>query len=220
VNGLIDGSPVTAAGGTLGGTGTLTAPLVVAAPATLAPSLATGPATPAGTLLVSNAMTLLPGSFTTLQINQPAGASDEIADLASVTYGGTLSVTNRGGTLALGNAFQLFSNSGAVAGNFSATNLPALGAGLAWNWNPGSGVLSVVSGLATNPTNITATLNGNQLVLSWPADHLGWILQSQTNSLATGLGTNWVNVPNSTSVDTVTNTIDPAQGSVFYRLAY
>jgi len=33
-----------------------------------------------------------------------------------------------------------------------------------------------------------------QLQLSWPADHTGWQLQSQTNNLTSGLGTNWVNM--------------------------
>lgn len=33
---------------------------------------------------------------------------------------------------------------------------------------------------------------GNQIQLSWPADHTGWRLQMQTN----GLGTNWINLLN------------------------
>jgi autotransporter-associated beta strand protein len=76
----------------------------------------------------------------------------------------------------------------------------------------------LVSAVAMNPTNITATVSGGNLVLSWPADHTGWRLQAQTNSLATGLGTNWVDVPNSTGVNAVTNAINPINGAVFYRL--
>jgi hypothetical protein len=74
--------------------------------------------------------------------------------------------------------------------------------------------------IATNPTNILATISGNNLVLSWPGNHTGWTLQAQTNSLSSGLGTNWVDVPGSASVNTVTNTINPTNGTVFYRLKY
>jgi len=84
----------------------------------------------------------------------------------------------------------------------------------------GTGSLLIASTVATYATNITATASGNQIVLSWPATHLGWTLQSQTNSLATGLGANWVDVSGSASVNSVTNTINPANGAVFYRLRY
>ena len=70
------------------------------------------------------------------------------------------------------------------------------------------------------PTSLTSQLAGNQLTLIWPADHLGWTLQAQTNSLSTGLGVNWVNVPGSGAVTSQTLTVDPAAGSVFYRLVY
>ena len=74
--------------------------------------------------------------------------------------------------------------------------------------------------IATNPTNIVATVSGTNLILSWPGDHTGWTLQAQTNPPSTGLGTNWVDVPGSASVNAVTNTINPTNGSVFYRLKY
>jgi hypothetical protein len=37
---------------------------------------------------------------------------------------------------------------------------------------------------------------------------------------ATSLGNNWVDVPNSTGVNSVTITINPAHGAQFYRLVY
>jgi alpha-L-arabinofuranosidase len=55
-----------------------------------------------------------------------------------------------------------------------------------------------------------------QLQFSWPADHTGWYLQAQTNSL----GTNWFNLPGSESASQWTVMPNPATGSVFYRLAY
>ena len=56
------------------------------------------------------------------------------------------------------------------------------------------------------------------LQLNWPADHTGWQLQSQTNSLAIGLGTNWVTVPDSTETNQFNVTVDPSVGTKFFRL--
>jgi hypothetical protein len=58
---------------------------------------------------------------------------------------------------------------------------------------------------------------GNQLDISWPV--AGGRLQTQTNSLSLGLGTNWVTLAGSTSTNHVLVPIDPSNGSVFYRLA-
>ena len=69
-----------------------------------------------------------------------------------------------------------------------------------------------------NPTNIVSTVSGSTLTLSWPLDHTGWRLVAQTNSLSTGIGTNWVTVAGSTSTNSVQMTLDPSKGCVFYEL--
>ena len=84
----------------------------------------------------------------------------------------------------------------------------------------GSGSLKVAVSVNTTPTNLTAVVSGSTLTLSWPADHIGWRLQVQTNSLNTGIASNWVDVAGSTSVNTVNTTINPANGAVFYRMVY
>jgi hypothetical protein len=95
------------------------------------------------------------------------------------------------------------------------------GAGINWtNKLAVDGSIAVLSTVATNPTNITFSVTSNVLTLSWPADHTGWRLQAQTNSLANGLGTNWVDVAGATSVNSTNFTINPANGAVFYRLVY
>jgi 4-phytase/acid phosphatase len=66
-----------------------------------------------------------------------------------------------------------------------------------------------------NPTNITASVSTNTLTIAWPADHLGWILQAQTNGLSTG---QWFDLPGSDADNAVVIPIDPANTSVFYRL--
>jgi hypothetical protein len=70
------------------------------------------------------------------------------------------------------------------------------------------------------PTTITAAASGNLFNLSWPADHTGWRLQAQTNSLSVGLSTNWVTVANSVLTNRMIFTIDPTVGCVFYRMVH
>jgi hypothetical protein len=43
-------------------------------------------------------------------------------------------------------------------------------------------------------------------------------LQSQTNNLTSGLGTNWVNVPSSDQTNQMTVPLNSANGSVFFQL--
>jgi plastocyanin len=65
---------------------------------------------------------------------------------------------------------------------------------------------------------LATQVNGSQLDISWPV--AGGTLQTQTNSLSVGIGTNWVSIPGSTGTNHVVVPIDPANGSVFYRLAF
>jgi fibronectin type 3 domain-containing protein len=69
-----------------------------------------------------------------------------------------------------------------------------------------------------SPTQLSFARTGNQFELNWPADHTGWQLQSQTNSLPAGLGTNWVNVTGSEQTNHVVWPMNAADGAVFFRL--
>ena len=70
------------------------------------------------------------------------------------------------------------------------------------------------------PPSVSYSSGKGSLVLSWPSDHTGWRLQAQTNNLATGLGTNWFNVPNSAAPNSLTLPIDSNNDGVFFRLTY
>ena len=75
----------------------------------------------------------------------------------------------------------------------------------------------------TTPTNIVAKVSGTNLTLSWPADHIGWRLLTQTNNLANGISGNmndWGTVANSASTNLVTIPINPTKPTEFYRLIY
>ncbi|HEX7652192.1 MAG TPA: autotransporter-associated beta strand repeat-containing protein, partial [Verrucomicrobiae bacterium] len=131
--------------------------------------------------------------------------------------GGSIAVTNVGPALAVNDKFYLFS--GPVTGFTTVT-----GAGATWKNDLATDgsitALTVTPTVNTNQTNIVVKVTGNQLVLSWPADHLGWHLQVQTNNLAKGLGTNWVTIPGSDSANGYTNVLNGVNGAVFYRMVY
>lgn len=92
-------------------------------------------------------------SSTLLGLQLGAGdLTDEMGQVevaGQATLAGTLSVELTGGFApALGNSFSLLTASSGVSGTFSTTNLPALGAGLAWDLDYSSNAvsLSVVAG--------------------------------------------------------------------------
>lgn len=66
------------------------------------------------------------------------------------------------------------------------------------------------------PPQLAFGMAGSQIQFSWPADHFGWRLQAQTNSL----GTNWFTVSGSTLTNRLFIPIDVGNGSVFFRLIY
>ena len=85
----------------------------------------------------------------------------------------------------------------------------------------GGGSLLVTSlPVANYPTNITSSVSGSTLSLSWPATHLGWILQGQTNNLSTGITATWTDISGTAAVTSTNLTIDPLNPTVFFRLRH
>ncbi|HTI72272.1 MAG TPA: cellulase family glycosylhydrolase [Candidatus Limnocylindria bacterium] len=70
------------------------------------------------------------------------------------------------------------------------------------------------------PPLLRYAVAGGQIQLSWPADHLGWILQAQTVPRGQGLGTNWFDIADSSATNQVTLPVNGIGGSVFLRLLY
>ena len=132
-------------------------------------------------------------------------------------------------TLALGSTV-IISNGAALQLNFATTN--RVSALVRNGVNQPAGVYNSTTGaphitgtgsllvqpIPTTPTNITVTASASTLSLSWPASHLGWILQQQTNPLTTGISTNWVDVASSASITSTNIAINPATPTAFYRL--
>ncbi len=84
----------------------------------------------------------------------------------------------------------------------------------------GTGSLVIPSTLPSYGTNLSYTVSGSTLAISWPATHLGWELAAQTNTLSTGLGNNWVTNTGTAGVTSTNLTINPANGAVFYKLVH
>jgi autotransporter-associated beta strand protein len=84
----------------------------------------------------------------------------------------------------------------------------------------GTGNLLIGTSIASYATNLTAAVSGSTLTVSWPATHLGWILQAQTNGLGAGLGANWSDVAGSSGVTSQNIPINPANPTVFFRLRH
>ncbi len=96
-----------------------------------------------------------------------------------------------------------------------------MGANLAWSTAALSrGVLSVVS---TMPPSLAYSVTVAGLTVSWPPDHLGWRLLTQTNNLNLGLSPNpndWTAVPASDQTNLLVLPVSLTQRAGFYRLVY
>ena len=147
VNGsLASGSTVTVAGGQLSGTGNVNGPTVVSAAGILAPGNFG-----IGTLTLPNTLSLSGTTRMELSKTGTTLTNDKVSGLTTVTYGGTLEVTNIGATaFAAGDSFQLFSAS-TRSGSFAAVTLPPLTGGLVWNTTAlaTTGTIAVAKGSQT-----------------------------------------------------------------------
>ncbi len=215
VNGQLDIGGVTVTNGSLGGSGTILGAVSVGALGTLAPGTAA-----LGTLTVNSNLSLAGNAL--FKLNKSLAPSNDVVSVSgalSASGSGTLTVTNLGTALVAGDSFKLFSKP--VTGG---SVLIIAGGGMNWTNKlaiDGSiQALSVFSSLATYPTNITASVSGSTLTITWPATHLGWILQSQTNTIGSGLQTNWVDVGGSASLTTTPININSANPTVFFRLRH
>jgi autotransporter-associated beta strand protein len=143
------GTLTLAPGQTLTGYGTVGSALVVGPGATVSPA-APGVT---GTLMVTGAATIQ--GTAAMKLNK-AAATNDVLQANSLTYQGTLAVTNLGGALASGDKFQLFS-AGSYGGAF--TNIlpaiPRVGLGWITSGLTNTGVLQVTTAAPPPPPRIT-----------------------------------------------------------------
>jgi hypothetical protein len=144
-------------------------------------------------LTLSHNLTLNAGSTTRLQILHAPLNNSSVSAGNTITFGGTLVVTNLGGPIARGDTFTLLSAPN-LTGNFAALVLPGLTNGLVWDTNSllTSGTLTAVA--VTNPVITSFTFSNGQFNVTGSGGVAGsyyYILT--TTNLATPL-TNWIAV--------------------------
>lgn len=206
-----DGALTVGANQTLGGVGMVIGNLNVPTNAFISPGNAIGVLTNVGNVILAGT--------TTMTITKTNGVTSysQLGVSGGLQLGGTLNVTYTGSGLTNGDKFQLFS-SAIISSNFTTVNLPAVAT---WTDNTsvdGSIVVASVVAESTNPPSLTAVAGSGAITLSWPLTYSSYLLQSQTNTLIVGLSTNWATVP--TTNNSITLPINPANGSVFYRLKH
>ena len=121
---LSTGAVTVQSGGTLAGSGTIGGAVTVQSGGAIAP---------AGTLTTSSTVSL--AGTTSMHVGKSGTtlSNDKLSGITTVTYGGTLTITNNGPTaLASGDSFTLFSAT-TRSGSFSSISLPTLTAGLTWD---------------------------------------------------------------------------------------
>jgi len=108
---------------------------------------------------------------TAMKLDKANATNDLLVSFGSITYGGTLVITNLSTALAVGDAFQLFSASGGFNGSFSAIQPASPGSGMSWDTSSLAvdGTLKIATGPITGPTtNATITsvmLSGTNLLV-------------------------------------------------------
>ncbi len=202
-------------GGTLGGSGTIAGAVNVNAGGGFEPGNSLG------VLTISNNLTMSAGATSYFQISHAPLTNNSAIVVGTLTEGGTLNVTNAGGTtLAKGDSFTLF-NAGHYAGNFARLNLPPLAPGLGWSSNSlnTAGVLMVV----VQPAVISsATIFNGALDLKGGIGISGskFYLLSSTNLSAPMA--NWTRVATNyfdgNGYFNVTNLLNASSQNTFFRL--
>ena len=156
-------------------------------------------------------------------------AMTELNGVLTLAESTPVTVNNTGSALGNG-SYKLISagGGGSVVASPTPTNVVVTGSGMGAG---GAATLSITgselylnvtgaSSVNTNTFTIGTVVTPTSIQLSWPPDRLGWKLQTQTNALSTGLGTNWVVWPGSTTVTNLTLPINPANPTVFIRMTY
>jgi autotransporter-associated beta strand protein len=216
IDGTIPAAATVKSGATLGGIGTIGGLVTVEAGGRLAAGDSIG-------ALTLNVSPVLNGSVVA-ELDRNSGTP--LADLITVSglpiaYGGTLVLTNTGAELEVGDTFALF-NASSYSGSFTLVSQTPNQI-VTWNTsqltvNGTISVATVTPAVNTTPVPINHSVTGNTLNLSWPPDHLGWTLQ--TNSVSVANSATWYPLAGSATVTNVSLTIDPSQTNVFFRLVY
>jgi hypothetical protein len=152
---------------------------------------------------------------TTYDINNPNGTL-VLNGRMYLTQNDTFQNVIINGTTLNGGTYSYATLAANYPANFPSTWTPLNGALTATN--PTGSITVLASTVAPYPTNITFSVSGSALALSWPATHLGWLAQSNSVNLANS--NFWFDITGSQAATNLNLIIDPAQPNVFYRLRH
>jgi autotransporter-associated beta strand protein len=201
-----------------------------------------GPGTINGLLLVSSGATVAPGGTTTNVIGVTTGTLSVISnatlsgatlmkisatngndqiDAWSITYGGTLVVTNFSGLVTNGQSFQLFVATNGYSLNFSSVTLPSA-TGLTWtNTLTTNGRITAGVVPPAQPSITSISLSGTSLVISGTGGTATYQFVLLTSTNLTLPLSQWTPVVTSTFTGgswSTTNTVNPSAPQNFYLL--
>jgi autotransporter-associated beta strand protein len=172
--------------GSIGGAGTLAGPVVINSGGALTPGNDNVIA-----MTINNSL-VLQGTTVIDIVPEGGPASDLVQGVTTLTFGGTLIVTNVGAASPTsGQVFNLF-DATTFSGSFASIELPTLSGGLSWNTNnlAVDGTISV-TGSAGGPQFNSPTLVGNTLSFSGSGGAPGAVYHVLTSTDVALPLTNW-----------------------------
>jgi autotransporter-associated beta strand protein len=216
ITGRVDSAFTVVNGQALKGNGVVSGAVTANAGSTVSPGIGG-----IGALTVSNAVTL--SGTTIMELDEANGTNDVLRSGSSITYGGTLVLTNIGANpLTSGSTFKLFYAT-SYPGSFSIS--PATpGPGQVWDISAlgTSGTIKVASTVPPRFGGITL-VGGTNLVMSGSngtALHTYYVLASTNVTLPVS---NWTSIATNTFDNngnfSFTNAINPAIPQRFFRIA-
>lgn len=185
-------------------------------------TLAAGAVGSVGTLNVAGNMNISSGTVVAT-LNKALSASNSLFNVSGIitNSGGALKLLNFGPSLETGDQFTIFNQS--VTGLVMTVVSPGF---IVTNNLASNGTVTVASVAAPGTDQVTATISGGQLKLSWPAIYTGLHVQTQTNSVkfstnsVSGISTNWVTIAGTDAGNSYSATVNNNSNvCVFYRLA-
>jgi hypothetical protein len=177
-------------------------------------------------------LTLTGGDSTNYSLTQPTLSADitpatltYVATDTNLDYGST--TTNFAGTVTGFVGSDTLTNATAGTLAFTGTNTPTTpvgsypitGSGLTasnYVFVQAAGNATALTIVSSTPVTVTVAQSGNQLTIGWPADYLGYTLE--TNAVDISNPADWYPYAGSTAGTSETITIDPSQTNVFFRL--
>jgi fibronectin-binding autotransporter adhesin len=169
------------------------------------------------TLTFSNNLTLSASSVTTVRISRTFQTTEKAVCYGTLTYGGSLVVSNVGSTLIVGDTFDLFGFTGSP-GTFANLTLPTLDPGLTWNVSNLSvdGKISVISLTPASPRIVNPGLqNLTNFVMTVTGGVANGQFRILTQTNVAAPLTNWstlaTNIYDGTGNRLLTNPVDPIE---------